>query len=251
MTPSTDLLVQEHAPLVRRLALRLATKLPSNVELDDLIQAGMMGLLDAARRFQDDKGAQFTSYAITRINGAMMDELRQQDWLPRSARTRSRQIEDAMHTLEQENGRSATDSEIAEHLGVSTEDLNDFLDEARGIQLVHYEDMQMETSDGDITVTSLLDSIASDEPTPLDAMVNDEFKKSLVKAIAALPEKEKMVLSLSYERDLNFHEISEVMNLSRGRVSQIRTQAVIRLRAALKDMYWTAMPTNAALDLVN
>ena len=242
MTPSIEDLIQEHAPLVRRLALRLASKLPASVELDDLIQSGMIGLLDAAKRYQKERGAQFTTYAMTRINGAMVDELRRQDWLPRNARTRSRQIENAIQAVEQEVGRSAKDSEIADHLGLTTEGLHDLIDEAQGVQLIHYEDMVSQSHDSESRGADILESIASDEESPLDALVNSEFKQSLVEAIKTLPEKEQLVLSLSYEQDLNFNEISEILNLSRGRVSQIRTQAIIRLRAALKAMHWDALP---------
>ncbi|MVW69946.1 RNA polymerase sigma factor FliA [Bordetella sp. 15P40C-2] len=250
MTSPTEALIQEHAPLVRRLALKLATKLPANVELDDLIQSGMMGLLDAAKKYEKGRGAQFTSYAITRINGSMLDELRRQDWLPRSARARSRQIEAAMQSLEQELGRSATEQEIAEHLGINTEDFHSLLDEAQGIQLVHYEDLAGGHTDSSMAHGGMLDSLVSEDATPLDALLGGEFRHCLAQAIASLPEKEKLVLHLAYEQDLNFAEISEVLNLSRGRISQIKTQAVLRLRAALNEMHWTAMPEETALSLV-
>jgi len=250
MTSPIEALIQEHAPLVRRLALKLATKLPANIELDDLIQSGMMGLLDASKKYQKDRGAQFTSYAITRINGAMLDELRKQDWLPRSARARSRQIETAIQTLEQENGRSATEQEIADQLGLSLEDLHSVMDDAQGIQLVHYEDMAGNRSDTGSAV-DMLDSLVSEDATPLDRLLNGEFKTCLVKAIADLPEKEKLVLHLSYEQDLNFNEIGAVLNITRGRVSQIRTQAIIRLRAALRTMSWDVMPTEGAMCLAS
>jgi len=249
MTSPTEALIQEHAPLVRRLALKLATKLPASVELDDLIQSGMIGLLDAARKFQKGKGAQFTSYAITRINGAMLDELRRQDWLPRSVRQRSKQIESAIHAIEKESGRSASDQEIAEHLGVKTEAFHSMLEEAQGIQLVHSEDLSPRFEDGGRA--DPLDTVASDEPNPLENLLCGEFKRCLVHAIENLPEREKLVLHLSYEQDLNFNEIGEVLNLTRGRVSQLRTQAITRLRAALSDMHWTAMPEESAASLMS
>ena len=247
MTSPTEALIQEHAPLVRRLALKLSSRLPASVELDDLIQSGMIGLLDAAKRYQNGLGAQFTSYATTRINGAMLDELRRQDWLPRSVRTRARQIEAAIQEIEQEIGRSATESEIANHMGISTEAFHDLLDDAQGIQLVHYEDISTEQSSG----ADILDSIASDAQTPLDALMNHDFKVSLIRAVAGLPEKEKLILSLSYEQDLNLMEIGKVLNLSNGRVSQLRTQAIVRLRATLKKMAWDQMPGDVAVTLVN
>ncbi len=242
MTPSTEELMQEHAPLVRRLALRFASKLPASVELDDLIQSGMIGLLDAARRYQKERGAQFTTYAITRVNGAMLDELRRQDWLPRNARTRARQIEVAIQAVEHEMGRRATDTEIADHLGLTAEGFHDLLDEAQGIQLVHYEDMVSGEQDSDMRDSTILESIPCDEASPLDMLLNSQFRQCLVDAISSLPEKERLVLSLSYEQDLNFSEIGEVLNVSRGRVSQIRTQAIIRLRAKLQAMSWDSMP---------
>lgn len=248
MTSPIEALIQEHAPLVRRLALKLASKLPANIELDDLIQSGMIGLLDAAKKYQKDRGAQFTSYAITRINGAMLDELRKQDWLPRSARVRSRQIESAIKAVEQAYGRSATDQEIADQLGINIEDLHSLIDDAQGVQLVHYEDMVGNYSDSG-SAMDLLDSLVSEDATPLESLLHGEFKDCLVKAIANLPEKEKLVLHLSYEQDLNFNEIGAVLNLTRGRVSQIRTQAVIRLRAALSTMSWDAMPEDCAMSI--
>src|SRR5690606_19147039 len=141
MPSSEDILVGQYAPLVRRLALQLIAKLPASVELDDLMQAGMMGLLDAVRRYQQTPDAQFETYAVTRIRGAMLDELRSQDWLPRSVRSKTKNIEQAIHKLNNRLLRQATELEIAEELGMSLSEYQELLEEARGVQVIHYEDL--------------------------------------------------------------------------------------------------------------
>src|SRR5690606_7285502 len=141
MLNSEDLLVRQHTPLVRRVALQLVARLPANVELDDLMQAGLMGLLDAARRYREMAEAQFETYATTRVRGAMLDELRSQDWLPRSVRSKSRQIETAIHELNQRLLRTPSEAEIAAELDISLDDYQDMLEEARGVQIIHYEDL--------------------------------------------------------------------------------------------------------------
>lgn len=249
MTSSTvEHLIQEYAPLVRKLALRLVSRLPSNVEVDDLIQAGMIGLLDAARRYKTQVGAQFGSYATTRINGAMMDELRNQDWLPRSTRAASKKLEEAIRQATQSLGRAPDDSEIAQHLGISDEEYSKLLDSAHGIQIVHYESLprpeniesadMSEDSQGYFSINEL----ASDHGDPLGNLSAADFKRTLVRVIEGLPEREKLVLSLSYAQDLNYKEIGEVVGLSQGRVCQLRAQAIARIRAQMNQEHWHELP---------
>lgn len=230
-----DELIAEHAPLVRRLALQLASRLPANVELDDLMQAGMMGLLDAVRRYQAQEDAKFETYATTRIRGAMLDELRSQDWLSRGARSKARDIEAAVQRVQQRELRAASEQEIAEELGVSLPDYYAMLDDASGVQLVHYEDLS--SDEGRETLDRVVvddEDIAHHQGNPLDLLVSHNLHKAVVQAIDDLPEREKLLLSLQFEHDLNQKEIAAVMGVTEGRISQLRSQAVARIRAKLK-----------------
>lgn len=222
--------VAEFAPLVRRMAHHLAAKLPSSVDIDDIIQAGLIGLMDAAGRFEASQGNQFETFASQRIRGAMLDELRQNDWLPRSVRKAYRDIEGAIGRLEQRLGRAPTEREIAAELGLSLADYQALLAEARGYQLLHIEDFESE-SEG-----SFLDRLVVDQDAdPLDKLHDVRFRKALVAAIGHLPEREKQLMGMYYEHDMNFKEIAAVMKVSESRVCQLHGQAVARLRAKLRD----------------
>ncbi|HZQ62036.1 MAG TPA: RNA polymerase sigma factor FliA [Casimicrobiaceae bacterium] len=226
----TDKRIAEFAPLVRRMAHHLAAKLPPSVEIDDIIQAGMIGLMDAAARFQEGQGAQFETFATQRIRGSMLDELRQNDWLPRSARKSLRRIEAAVHKLEQRLGRSPNEKEIAAELGESLESYQALLQEARGCELLHLEDFGRDDDD------DYLDRHCPDQRSnPLELFHDARFRGALVKAIEALPEREKLLMGLYYEQDLNFKEIAAVLEVSESRVCQLHSQAVARLRARLRD----------------
>lgn len=244
--PSTeDRLVGQYAPLVRRLALQLVAKLPASVEVDDLMQAGMMGLLDAVRRYQQTPDAQFETYAVTRIRGAMLDELRSQDWLPRSVRSKTRSIEQAIHALTHRLLRAPAESEIAEEMGVPLPEYQQLLEEARGVQILHYEDLTGQGEDAG----SALDRGGDDKAmqtahwaNPLSQLVSKGLRHALVEAIKALPDREQLLLSLQFEQDLNQKEIGAVMGITEGRVSQLRSQAVARIRAALAHNDWHESP---------
>lgn len=235
MSLTEDELIARYAPLVRRLALQLASRLPANVELDDLMQAGMMGLLDAVRRYEIQQDAKFETYATTRIRGAMLDELRSQDWLSRGARSKAREIEAALQQVQQRELRAATEQEIAEELGVSLEDYYSMLDDAGGVQLVHYEDLSSEDGNGILERLSAADDeeIAQHQDNPLNLLMSRNLHQAVVDAIDALPEREKLLLSLQFEHDLNQKEIAAVMSVTEGRISQLRSQAVARIRARL------------------
>lgn len=226
---SVEARVAQHAPLVRRLAYHLLAKLPANVSVDDLIQAGMMGLLDALQNFQTGQGAQFETYATLRIRGAMLDELRQHDWLPRRARHRARQVQKAMLELEQRLGRPATAEEIAEMLGISVEAYHDVLSETRSAQILHLEDLT-DRDDEDFLGHHLVD----DRPNPLEILEAEHFQGDLKSAIEELPDREKLVLSLYYAEELNLREIGDVLGISESRSSQLLSQATLRLRARLQ-----------------
>ena len=240
MSLSEDALVGRYAPLVRRQALQLLARLPSNVELDDLIQAGMMGLLDAIRRYQAMAEAQFETYAITRIRGSMLDELRSQDWLSRSVRAKSRQIEVAIHTLRQRLMRQPTEQEVATELELELDEYQLLLEDASGVQVIHYEDLGRYSEDGQGDALDFLSSI--DEPgaagNPLNHLISNDLRVALVEAIDALPEREKLLFALQFQEDLNQKEIAAVMEITEGRVSQLRSQAIARIRAHLKAAHW-------------
>jgi len=230
----TDLL-KEYAPLVRRLALQLIAKLPASVDLDDLIQAGMMGLLDAGVRYQDDQGAKFETYASQRIRGAMLDELRANDWVSRSLRQSSRSVAKAVHAQEQKLGRAPNEGEIAQELQLHLEAYQHLLQEIHGCQLVYYEDFDRNEQEN-----SFLDRQArgeSDVPGhgngPLDRLLESGLRDRLVEAIEAIPERERLLLSLYYEQELNLREIGAVMEVSQSRVCQLHSQVINRLRALM------------------
>jgi RNA polymerase sigma factor for flagellar operon FliA len=221
--------LKEYAPLVKRIAHHMMVKLPNSVEVDDLIQAGMMGLLDAASRYDEFRGAQFETYAAQRIRGAMLDELRGADWLPRSMRRDMRRIEAAIHRLQQQLGRAPIESEIAKELAISLPEYQQMLQEARGAQLVYYEDFHDEDNE-DFFERHEFDNDAN----PLALLQDERFRVALIDAIDHLPERERLMMALHYEQDLNLREIGEVMEVSESRVCQLHSQAVARLRSILK-----------------
>jgi RNA polymerase sigma factor for flagellar operon FliA len=227
-------LLTEHMPLVKRLAYQMKAKLPPSVEVDDLVQAGMMGLLDAINRYEENHGAQFETYAVLRIRGAMLDELRSSDWMPRSTRANMRKVEQAMAALQQQLGRPPSESEVAKSLKLSLADYQELLGDSGGHQLVYYEDFH--DDDGN---DSFLDRYAVDDDDPLKSLLDTDFRQTVIDAIDALPPREKMLMGLYYEEELNLKEIGAVMGVSESRVSQLHTQAVARLRTYLRERSWT------------
>jgi RNA polymerase sigma factor FliA len=236
-TSGSARLLTEYTPLVRRLALQLIAKLPANVELDDLIQAGMMGLLDAASRYQDDQGAKFETYASQRIRGAMLDELRANDWVSRGLRQSSRGVAKAVQVQEQKLGRAPTESEIAQELQLPLPAYQHLLQEIHGCQLVYYEDFDQNDEEN-----SFLDqqgrgegSDREDSNGPLERLLESGLRHKLVEAIEAIPERERLLLSLYYEQELNLREIGAVLEVTQSRVCQLHSQVISRLRAILSD----------------
>jgi RNA polymerase sigma factor FliA len=225
-----DALLRQYSPLVRRLAHQMIAKLPANVELDDLVQVGMIGLHDAMGRFDAAQGVQFETFATQRIRGAMLDELRNGDWMSRGDRKQQRQIEAAVHKLEQQFGRAPAESEIAKEMGVSLTDYQEILTKVRGTQLVHLEDMRGEEGDD-----SYLDRHVADEASNPLAMLNDRrMREALVEAIKLLPEREQYVMSMYYEHDMNLKEIAAVLKVTESRVCQLHSQSIARLRSKLR-----------------
>jgi RNA polymerase sigma factor for flagellar operon FliA len=221
--------IKEFAPLVKRIAHHLMLKLPSSVAVDDIIQAGMIGLLDAAARYDELRGAQFETFAAQRIRGSMLDELRQADWMPRSLRRDMRRIEAAMSKLQQRLGRSPSESEVSQELDMPLAEYQQMLFESRGAQLVYYEDFHNE-GDEDFFDRYDFDSDAD----PLELLQDEHFRDALIKAIENLPERERMLMGMHYEQEMNLREIGEVMGVSESRVCQLHSQAVARLRSMLK-----------------
>lgn len=224
--------VDQYIPLVRRLAHHLIAKLPASVQIDDLIQAGLIGLMDAITRFEEGQGAQFETYASQRIRGAMLDELRSADWMPRGVRQAQRKIEAATLKAEQRLGRSANEKEIAEVMGVSLDEYQEMLFESRGAQLVFYDDYA-EDGDGEGYLDRQIGG--DEEANPLEMLGDQRFRSNLIQAIEELPEREKMLMGLYYEQELNFREIAAVLGVTESRVCQLHTQAVSRLKARLRD----------------
>ncbi len=219
--------VVQYAPLVKRIAYHLMAKLPASVQVEDLVQNGMLGLLDAMGRFEEGMGAQFETYAVQRIRGAMLDGLRENDWLPRGVRREMRRVETAIQQLEHLHGRPPTETELAAALGMALADYQTLLQEARGHQLIYIEDL------GSDDEQYLDRNFAAATPDPLAALEDAGMRDALIKAIEHLPEREQMVMALYYEEELNLREIGEVLNVTESRVCQLHSQAIARLRAAV------------------
>jgi len=226
-----DSLIRKHAPLVKRIAHHLLARLPASVQVDDLIQAGMIGLLEASRKYEASKGASFETYAGIRIRGSMMDEVRKGDWVPRSVHRNSRRISEAIKIVEAREGRDAHDEEISTELGMTLDEYFSCLKDSSGGKLFSFEEI---TEQGEATP----EQFVANSPSP-DFVVQDEaFRRSLVNEIDLLPERERMVLSLYYEEELNLKEIGLVLSVSESRVSQIHSQAALRLRSRMTE--WQA-----------
>jgi len=225
--------VAQFVPLVKRMAHHLLARLPASVQVDDLVQAGMLGLMDAAGRFEEGQGAQFETYASQRIKGAMLDELRANDWMPRGVRRAQREIEKAIGRLEHRLGHSPTEPEVAREMGLSLSEYQTLLADARGAQLIHF-DSQDDGEDSDPFLDRHLADASGD---PLEQVHDAHFRQALIGAIEVLPEREKMLMGMYYEQELNFREIAAVMGVTESRVCQLHSQAVARIRSRMKD--WT------------
>ncbi len=230
-TLDADSLINQLRPAVRRAASQLMARLPPSVDVDDLVQAGMIALFDSLKRFDPASDIQFETFAMQRVRGAMLDELRSYDWIPRSVRKNQRTIDQAIRAVEQREQRSATEREVAEELGLSLEDYHQLLGDSRGAQLVYIDDLGADDSDEGYVERT----VSSDQPTPLDRVNDSRFRVALVAAIKELPEREALMMSLYYEQDLNLKEIGAVLGVTESRVSQLHGQAVARIRSKLAD----------------
>lgn len=219
--------VRQYAYLVKRIAHHLIARLPASVQLDDLIQAGTIGLLEAAQKYDGDKGASFETYAGIRIRGAMVDEMRRGDWVPRSVHRNARRIHQAMQAVEARTGRDASDSEIAAELDVELGEYHAMASDAVAGRLFSYEDL-CDEEEGPAQAP-----IDPNGPNPLDSVQKTALQSALAAAIDELPEREKLVLSLYYNEEMNLKEIGLVLNVSESRVCQIHSQAALRLKKKL------------------
>lgn len=224
---SLEELVTAHAGLVKRIAHHLAARLPSNVEIDDLVQSGMVGLLEAAGNFDATRGASFETFAGIRIRGAMLDDVRKHDWTPRSVHQKQRQVSAAIRRVEAEKGRPAESSEIVAEMGISLGAYHDILQDTAGCQVFSLEETLKDQASG-------REVADPDTPLPEHSLDRLQFRQQLAAAIERLPDREKMVLSLYYERELNLKEIGAVLGVSESRVCQIHGQALLRLRAMVQ-----------------
>jgi len=225
---SREALLVKHASLVKRIAYHLIARLPHTVDVDDLIQAGMIGLLDASQQYNASQGASFETYAGIRIRGSMLDEIRRNDWAPRSVHRKAREISAVMHEIEQQQGRHAQDKEIATALGISMDEYQQQLFDSAGHQVFSLN----EFSDNDETQAK---PISNGLSGPVEELQSTGFKAALANAISTLPERECLMMGLYYNEELNLKEIGEVLGVSESRVSQIHSQTIIRLRSKLCD----------------
>jgi RNA polymerase sigma factor for flagellar operon FliA len=226
---NADALVMRHAELVKRIAYHLAGRLPASVEVDDLIQAGMLGLLEAAANYTADRGASFETYAGIRIRGAMLDALRKLDWAPRSVHRKARAAAAAIRDIEAEFGREARDGEIADRMGVSVEEYHKIAHDAASCRIASLDD-----TNGDDD-SSLLGRVEDEGADPFLDATEDGFRAALAQAIQELPDRERLVMSLYYDDELNLKEIGAVLKVTESRVCQLHGQALVRLKARLVD----------------
>ncbi|MDR1893262.1 MAG: RNA polymerase sigma factor WhiG [Spirochaetales bacterium] len=230
-----DAFIKQYAPLVKYVAGKVAVGMPHNVEFDDLVGYGIFGLFDAIDKFDPDKNVKFKTYAVTRIRGAIFDELRSVDWVPRSVRQKAKEIEETVSALESSLGRTASDLEVAAKLNVSLEDYQKTLLRISGTAILSLHDVWYSGEDND--KVSIVDSIESPQSLNPDTIVEkEEIKRVIVKAISDLPEKEKKVLVLYYYEDLTLKEIGQILEVTESRVSQLHTKAILHLRTKLSNL---------------
>jgi RNA polymerase sigma factor for flagellar operon FliA len=230
-----DAFIKQYAPLVKYVAGKVAVGMPHNVEFDDLVGYGIFGLFDAIDKYDPDKNVKFKTYAVTRIRGAIFDELRSIDWVPRSIRQKSKEIEETISSLESSLGRTASDQEIADKLNVSIDEFQKTMLRISGTSIMSLNDIWYTGDEND--KVSIMDSIESPQSLNPDTIVEkEEIKRVIVKAINDLPEKEKKVLVLYYYEDLTLKEIGQILEVTESRISQLHGKAIIRLRAKLSNL---------------
>ena len=223
-----DEMVTRYAPLVKRIAYHLKARLPATVIIDDLLQAGMIGLIEASRKYDANQGASFETYAGIRIRGAMLDELRRNDWAPKSVHRKVRDITEAIREIENREGRDARDEEVISLLNISKEEYYKTLQNISTHKVLSWEELGVDEE-------AIRHSLVEHTPGLHDELERQRFQAKLAEAIASLPEREKMIVALYYESELNLREIGSVLNVSESRISQLLSQAHIRLRARMQE----------------
>ena len=222
--------IVRHASLVKRIAYHLLNRLPPTVQIDDLIQAGMVGLLEAASNFDADMGASFETFAGIRIRGSMIDEIRRSDWTPRSVHRKFRSVSEAIRKIENETGEDAKDADVALALGISLGDYHQILIDSSSSRIYSIDTMEENTQDAAIP--------SSGEKNPEEAFSNDEYQRQLAESIRLLPDKEQLVMSLYYDDELNFREIGEILEVTESRICQLHGQALLRIKSRMAE--WRA-----------
>jgi RNA polymerase sigma factor for flagellar operon FliA len=220
--------IKKHASLVKRIAHHMVGRMPPSVQVDDLIQAGMMGLLEALKNYDQSKGASFETYAGIRIRGSMIDEIRRGDWAPRSVHRNSRMVAKAIHELENKTGRDARDEEVAQYLSITMDEYHKILQDSAGAKVFGLEDVAA----GEEFFSEEMHNVFVN---PFEGVQNSKFKEHLGHSVSNLPERERLVLALYYDEELNLREVGEVLGVSESRVSQIHGQAMLRLQVRMKD----------------
>jgi RNA polymerase sigma factor FliA len=228
-------LVAEHASLVKRIAYHLSSRMPESVNKEDLIQAGMVGLLEAIRSYDPSQGASFKTYAGIRIRGSMLDEVRRSDWTPRSVHKKARMVAQTIREIENQTGRDARATEVAQRLNLEIDEYHQILQDALNCRIFSIEELTQ-------TGVEALEELGDVENAPIEGLTQVGFKSALTNAIAGLPERERLVISLYYDEELNLREIGEAMGISESRVCQINSQAMLRLRARMSDWLDTDDP---------
>ncbi len=236
LTPEQkDKLIMEYAPLIRFIAQKIAVRLPSNIELDDLISSGVIGLMDAIEKYDPTRDNKFKTYAEFRIRGSILDELRAQDWVPRSVRDKAKLLDRTLVELESEMGRTATEEEVAARLSMTMEQFYELLNEVRPVSILSIDEHASFSSVDKKSILNLLEGCRT--ANPLNELNMKTVKEIVAKAIEELPERQRLVLSLYYYEDLNLKEIGKVLRVTESRVSQVHAQAISRLRAKLQQFF--------------
>ncbi len=228
-----DQLIMDYAPLIKFVAQRIASRLPSNIDIDDLISAGVIGLMDAIEKYDPSRDNKFKTYAEFRIRGAILDELRAQDWVPRSVRDKAKRIERVFADLEQKFGRTASDEEVSAELGIPLEEYYDMVSKVKSVTMLSIDDMVGPSYHDRKSLLECLENTNS--KNPFVQLKSKGVRQLLMQHIEALPEKQKLVLSLYYYEDLNLKEIGKILEVTESRISQLHTQAVEKLRSKLRD----------------
>jgi len=230
-----DEIILEYAPFVRYIAQKISSRLPPNIELDDMISCGVIGLMDAIEKFDPTRDNKFKTYAEFRIRGAILDELRSQDWVPRSVREKAKLVEKTYAKLEKDFGRSATDDEMCTELQCSMDEFHELINKSKSVSLLNIEDAAAMSKGDKRLMVSLMETSRS--ANPATAVGYKRAQEIIKEGIKSLPEKQRLVLSLYYFEDLNLKEIGQVLDVTESRVSQLHTQAILKLKAKLRNQF--------------